>query len=213
MIISLKLDGGKQCNPKIRALLDKKLRSQIRPRMSERRKPKPKKEIKTSYCIKTKNIASIFLNWLEKNAHKFGFKPYVHSVNEDDVEIFFDGIAPEIISAQLYWRDEGYAGFGVEAKNNGVFCDWLLDFDVILMRDHNGYYCDFCTPREYFEDEEALVTQHLLAGSLRWCNENLDRAKGVYFHGSLEEGFSSARLVLTDKDLDETKKDRYISFR
>jgi hypothetical protein len=71
MIISLKLDGGKHANPKIRELLDKKLWGKIRPRMSKRRKPTPKKEIKTSYRIKTKNIASIFLNWLENNAHKF----------------------------------------------------------------------------------------------------------------------------------------------
>lgn len=201
MIISLQLDGGKQGNPKIRQFLDKKIREKIRPRMVEKPKPKPKKEIKTSY-----NMIPIFLNWLENNANKFDFMPYVNSITEDNVEIFFHGVSPKIVSAEFYQQSGGYAGFRIAAKHNGVFYDWLLDFDVILMRDKNGYYCDFCSPCEYFKDEESLVIQHLLDGVLRWCNENLDQAKGISFSGNSEKGFYLVSFVLTDKG-------QYISFQ
>ena len=140
MIISLQLDGGKQGNSKIRKLFDTKSTEKLKPRMVEKPKPTPKKAIKTNYCVNTKNIIPIFLDWLENNVSKFRYRPYVNSITEDSVEVFFQGISPELIYAELYRHDEGYAGFRVAAKYKGVLYDWLLDFDIILMRDRNGYY-------------------------------------------------------------------------
>lgn len=210
MIISLKLDSGKQGNPKIRELLDNKIINKVRPRMHRIQKTKPKKKIRINYSVNTKHATPIFLNWLENNASKFRFKPYVNSIEEDSVEVFFDGISSEIISAELYLQSEGYAGFRIAAKNDGVFYDWLLDFDVILMRDKDGYYCEFCTTREYFENEESFITQHLFDSVLRWCNKNLDCAKGISFYGNFEQGFYWAKLVLNNAD---AELDKYIPFQ
>ena len=157
-------------------------------------------------------MTPLFVSWLENNASKFKFKPYVSSVKEDSVEVFFDGIPSEIISAELYLQDEGYAGFRIIAEYDGVFYDWLLDFDVMLMRDKDGYYCEFCTPREYVENEK-LLSEHLFNGVLRWCNKNLDCAKGISFYENSEKGFYWVELVLNDATVDKAELIKYIAFQ
>lgn len=212
MIISLQLDSGKQENFKIRKLFDTKRAEQISPRMVEKTKPTPKKAIKTSYCVNTLNTIPIFLDWLEDNADKFGFTPYVNSISDDNVEVFFQGISSNTLCAELYQQSGGYAGFRIAAKRNGVFYDWLLDFDIVLMRDRNGYYCEFCSPREYFENEESIVKQHLLDGVLKWCNEHLDRAEGVSFSRNSGGWIYSASLVSKDDSLEKINPDQYVAF-
>lgn len=212
MIISLNLGNKKQGNLKIRELLDDKIMNKVRPRMHKKQKPQPKKKIKINYSVNTEYMTPLFVNWLENNASKFRFKPYVKSIKKDSVEVFFDGIPSESISAELYLHGGGYAGFRISAEQNGVFYDWLLDFDVMLMRDRNGYYCEFCTPLEYYETEERLA-QHLFDGVLRWCNKNLDCAKGISFYGSSEKGFYWAELVLNDAVVDNAELIKYIPFQ
>jgi hypothetical protein len=212
MIISLQLDSGKQENFKIRKLFDEKIIEKIRPRMVEKPKPKPKKEIKTSYSVDTENVIPIFLDWLESNVSKFRYRPYVNSITEDSVEVFFQGISSNTLSAQLYQKSRGYAGFRIAAKRNGVFYDWLLDVDIVLMRDRNGYYCKFCSPREYFENEESIVKQHLLDGVLKWCNEHLDRAEGVSFSRNSGRWIYSVSLVSKDDSLEKINPDQYVAF-
>lgn len=212
MIISLQLDGGKQENSKIRKLFETKRAEQIRPKMVEKPKPTPKKAIKTNHCVNTLNTIPIFLDWLETNVDKFGFSPYVNSISEDNVEVFFQGISSNTLSAELYQQSGGYAGFRIAAKRNGVLYDWLLDFDIVLMRDRNGYYCEFCSPREYFENEESIVKQHLLDGVLKWCNEHLDHAKGISFSSNAGGGIYWASLVSENDSLEKINPDQYVAF-
>ena len=73
-------------------------------------------------------------------------------------------------------------------------------------------YCEFCSPREYFENEESIVKQHLLDGVLKWCNEHLDHAKGIYFSSNPEWGIYWASLVSENGSLEKIKPDQYVAF-
>jgi hypothetical protein len=162
--------------------------------------------------VNMKNMIPLFLDWLENNNSQFGFKPYVSLITEHNVKVYFQGILPSILSGKLYiFEEEGYEdclGFSIEINRSGIFHQYLSEFSVTSMCNRNGYYDEYATPREYFKDEESLV-KNLFEDVLKWCNKNLDCAKGVYLPHSSDE---CARLV-TDFHMDILGKGTYYRFK
>ena len=159
-------------------------------------------------------ITDVFLVWLEENISNFQVKPKIISTNHEAVRMNFLSI-PNELSAELYCMStQNYMGIRVTVERDETVWDFILDYDVQVVRVPNGYICNFCEGEKFiYPTLSELAIKHTFEFFLTWCNEHLAHAQGLALYGQADKGDSSwAQLIYRYKNISTLEADYYIPF-
>lgn len=120
----------------------------------------------------------IYQFWMEENAERFQFRPYLIKRASNMITVGFDGLTPQIyllirkrskkgqrassIQAEIYFESTRYKGWPV---------DIIWEFDFEDERTFEGkHFCRWCPERHDFDSRDALWVSHVFEPLLNWIN-------------------------------------------
>lgn len=138
-----------------------------------------------------------FFHWLQECHSKFTIPLRFIRRTDKEIEIGFIGISL-CISIHV-----SVSELSVCVVMNGVFLDYLLDIDLVLKRDAQGYFCELCDQRqrEYFPTREDAWKKHQFEPLLAWANDKLASARWLRVCCT-DGGCSWATLIRDEADFE-----------
>ena len=139
-----------------------------------------------------------FFRWIGERNGEFAIRPHAIKRTDKEVELGFAGLT-SCISVQIRPSE-----LSVSVTWDGVFMDYLINFDLMLERGAPGYFCSFCSQaeRDYFRTREEAWREHLFEPFLSWVNSQLASAQWLRIFRS-GGGSSGASLIRDVADIDK----------
>ncbi|MDD4976816.1 MAG: hypothetical protein PHY93_20845 [Bacteriovorax sp.] len=104
-----------------------------------------------------------FRNWLKNNYYKFPTRPQIIELRSDSFSLVF----PRVRNLKIIFKSHGWVEVWVW-KDKNYIVDILTDFDLDEEKGEQGYFCDSCHPRDYYQDRKDLWEKHVYEPLLEW---------------------------------------------
>jgi len=146
-------------------------------------------------------VLKTFKRWIEREGHRFFYRPLIQIIRKEYFILRFSGISSKI--SCIITKSGRVEIWAVHRKENW---DILSEFDIHEQCNEYGqYFCQSCEPPEIFTSREELWVNHSFEPLLKWCNEHLQRSRILFFLG--REGDYTYAVIKRHEELSKMKAD------